>query len=147
MCICTVRLQVADALGSSRYPVHHFISIQSVLSWPGGIPFENGLVSLVYMCFVRLESEIVPDENRLVKFHNMKCSHVRWSAQRPFKDWPRKSYPRNRNWQRLNCWNFSWLKKMYPFRFLGKEKTEERSVCVRDCIDSDTDWFTAKGIL
>ena len=30
---------------------------------------------------------------------------------------------------------------------IEKEKTEEHLMCVGDCIDSDTDRFTAKGIL
>ena len=44
-----------------------FIPIQFVLSWLGGVPFENGLVSRVSW---RLASEIVAGENRLMKFLN-----------------------------------------------------------------------------
>ena len=47
----------------------HFIPIQFVLSWLRGIPFENGLVLCAHVSW-RLASDIVADENRLVKFPN-----------------------------------------------------------------------------
>ena len=52
MCICTLYMQVADSVRSSRNHVRHFILIQFVLSWLGGVPFENGLVSRTYVRFV-----------------------------------------------------------------------------------------------
>ena len=45
---------------SSRDQVHHFILVQFVLSWLGGLLLENGLVWHA--------SEIVAGENGLVKF-------------------------------------------------------------------------------
>ena len=52
MCICTLLPRVADVMCSSRDHVRHFIPIQFVLSWLGGVPFENGLVSRAYVRFV-----------------------------------------------------------------------------------------------
>ena len=49
MCTCTLQTQVADALHD---PVCHFILIQFVLSWLGGLPFGNDLVLRAYVCFM-----------------------------------------------------------------------------------------------
>ena len=64
MCIsiCTLQLRVADAVRPSRNHVLYFIPIECVLSWLGGVPFENGLVSREYV------REIVAFNNRLPKF-------------------------------------------------------------------------------
>ena len=40
MCICTLYPSVVDALLSRRGHVRHFIQVQFVLSWLGGVPFE-----------------------------------------------------------------------------------------------------------
>ena len=40
MCLCTLQLRVADAVRSRHDHVRHFIPIQFVLSWLGGVPFE-----------------------------------------------------------------------------------------------------------
>ena len=41
MCIvCTLKPRVTDAVRSIRDHVRHFIPIQFVLSWVGGVPFE-----------------------------------------------------------------------------------------------------------
>ena len=57
MCIYTLLPQVADAVGSSRDHVRHFILMQFVLSWLEGAPFENGLVSRTYVRFTEAGSE------------------------------------------------------------------------------------------
>ena len=45
-----------------------------------------------------------------------------------------------------NCWNFAQLEEnvLAPVSLEGK--SEEHSMCVSDCIDSDRDWFTMKGV-
>ena len=68
LCVCTLQLQVADALRSTSNHVHHFIPIQFVVSWLGGIPFGNGLVYHIMCASWRLAREIVADKNRLGKF-------------------------------------------------------------------------------
>ena len=52
MSIRTLRARVADAVRSNCDHVCHFIPIQVVLSWLGGMPFANGLVSSTYVRFV-----------------------------------------------------------------------------------------------
>ena len=46
-----------------------------------------------------------------------------------------------------NCWNFAWLEENVSVPVSWEGKTEEHSTCVGDCIDSDRDRFTAKGVL
>ena len=53
MGICTLCPRVGGAVLSSRDHVHHLIPILFVLSWLGGVPFVNGLVSRAYACFMK----------------------------------------------------------------------------------------------
>ena len=52
MCIRSLQLRFTDAVHSSSDFVCHFILIQFVVSWFGGVLFENGLVSSAYVRFV-----------------------------------------------------------------------------------------------
>ena len=45
------------------------------------------------------------------------------------------------------CWNFAWLEESVSVQVSLEQKTEEYSMCVGDCIDSDRDRFTMKGVL
>ena len=45
-----------------------------------------------------------------------------------------------------NCWNFMWLKENTLVRVSREAKTDERSMCVGDCIDYDKDRFSVKGV-
>ena len=46
-----------------------------------------------------------------------------------------------------NCWNFAWLEENVSVLVSWDGKTEEHSMCVGDCIDSDRDRLSAKGVL
>ena len=46
-----------------------------------------------------------------------------------------------------NCWNFAWLEENVLVPVCWEGKPEEHSTCVGDCIDSERDRFTAKGVL
>ena len=46
-----------------------------------------------------------------------------------------------------NCWNFAWLKENVSVPLSWEEKSEEHSMRVGDCIDSDRHQFPAKGVL
>ena len=45
------------------------------------------------------------------------------------------------------CLNFAWLKENVSVLISWEGKTEEHSMCVGNCIDSDSVWFSAKGAL
>ena len=46
-----------------------------------------------------------------------------------------------------NCLNFAWLEENVSVPVSWEGKTEEEySMCVGDCIDSDRDRFSAKGV-
>ena len=49
--------------------------------------------------------------------------------------------------KRKNCLNFAWLEENVSVPVSWEGKTEEHSVCVGDCIDSDRDRFSTKGVL
>ena len=46
-----------------------------------------------------------------------------------------------------NCWNFAWLEENVSVPVSWERNPKEHSMCVGDCINSDRDRFTAKGVL
>ena len=80
---------------SSCDPVRHFIPIQCVLSWLGGVPLENGQVLGAYICAFswRLGSKIVTGENRLANFCSAVLTSHAWGCTRKHvcfvRSWPR----------------------------------------------------------
>ena len=59
-----------DSVPSRRYHVRHFIAIPFLLSWLGGVPFENGLVLRACERFVEACKRDCGRQDRLVKFRD-----------------------------------------------------------------------------
>ena len=119
-----LRPQVADARSSSCDPFCHFIPIQFVLSWLGGVPFGNGLVPRTCVHFMDACKQDCGGKNGLGCFVNtILASHARGCMRKLVCFWEVRDAVvglwgcmKQVRWK--NC--CAWL-KVYRFRFLGKE--------------------------
>ena len=70
------------------------------------------------------------------------CTHLRLSAKRSTKE---NSTLAREIEKSKNCLIFAWLEENVSAPVSLERKSEERSMCVGDCIDSDRDRFSAKS--
>ena len=67
---------------SSHGYVHHFIPIQFVPNWLGGVPFESSLMSRAYVSFVEAFERAGSRQNGLKKFRKRDSHKLRTSCTR-----------------------------------------------------------------
>ena len=154
---------------SSYDHVHHFIPIQFVLctiwKWPSvaGIhAFRGGLQMRLWQVKIGLRSFVVQfsqvahrvalenlfvlwDGSNYVEASVLTAEVISW---KPFRRLAKEKAPLAREIDKgKECWNFAWLKENVSVPVSWEGKTKEHSMLVGDCIDSDRDQFTVKGIL